>query len=70
VIAGEHQFFEDSEWQANAMAAALLMPIEACRKSKNATQLAKMCGTSAQAAQYRLERLIKRGILPSNNSLF
>jgi len=61
--AGEHRFFEDSEWQAKAMTAALMMPVEACRSAGNALKLAQMCGTSAEAAGYRLEQLSKSGVI-------
>lgn len=64
-LLGEHRFFEDSEWQAKAMTAAVMMPIEACRQARNAYQLAEMCGTSEEAASYRLERLEKARIIPS-----
>jgi len=56
---GEHRFFEDSEWQAKAFTAALMMPIEAAKLAKTAAALAALCGTSVQAATYRLDRLKK-----------
>jgi hypothetical protein len=59
----QHKFYEDSEWQANALTAAIMMPIEICRKVKNAYDLAEECGTSVEAATYRLEKLQKRGLL-------
>ncbi|TXD86665.1 ImmA/IrrE family metallo-endopeptidase [Mitsuaria sp. TWR114] len=61
---GAHEFFEDSEWQAKALTAAVMMPIEACRLAASAHDLAQICGTSPTAAQYRLDRLIKAGIIP------
>lgn len=61
---GAHQFFEDSEWQAKALTAAVMMSIEACRLAASAQDLAQICGTSPTAAQYRLDRLIKAGIIP------
>jgi len=61
---GQHRFFEDSEWQANAMMAALMMPLEACNKARNAHELAEMCGTSVEAARYRLQRLEEKEIIP------
>lgn len=72
-IAGEHQFFEDSEWQAKSLTAALMMPIEACKAAASAEELAILCGTSVQAAGYRLDKLTERKLLdPSRhaNSLF
>jgi IrrE N-terminal-like domain len=59
-----HQFCEDSEWQANALTAALMMPIDACRAAENAHDLAQLCGTSVRAATYRIERLVKAGSIP------
>lgn len=60
---GKHRFYEDSEWQAKAMTAAVMMPLEACKAVTSAEQLAAMCGTSNQAARYRLERLEKDGLI-------
>jgi IrrE N-terminal-like domain len=60
---GEHQFYEDSEWQANALMAAIMMPIPACAAAHSATQLAMMCGTSVQSATYRIENLVKRNVI-------
>lgn len=60
---GEHRFFEDSEWQAKALTAAIMMPLEACRSVGSARDLAMLCGTSEMAARYRLERLIKDGLV-------
>lgn len=62
-VLGKHEFYEDSEWQAKAMTAAVMMPLDACRKASSAEELAEMCGTSVQAARYRLERLQKDGLL-------
>lgn len=60
---GKHQFYEDSEWQAKSLTAAIMMPIDACRIARSAHDLAELCGTSVQAATYRLERLTKDGII-------
>ena len=49
-----HGFHEDSEWQAKALTAALMMPIEACQLVRSPSELAALCGTSVQAATYRL----------------
>ncbi|MGN4195145.1 ImmA/IrrE family metallo-endopeptidase [Burkholderia gladioli] len=69
---GQHKFYEDSEWQAKALTAAVMMPIEACRAARSAHELAQMCGTSAQAAGYRIESLVKRGLIeqPREQGLF
>lgn len=67
---GEHDFCRDSEWQAKSLTAAVMMPIEACRAAKSAHSLAEMCGTSVQAAGYRLQRLIKEGIVQPQRGLW
>lgn len=60
--AGEHRFFEDSEWQAKAMTAALMMSLAACRQANRSPYaLAALCGVSVEAATYRLQRLQKEG---------
>lgn len=61
---GRHEFYEDSEWQAKSLTAALMMPISACRQASSPADLAAMCGTSEQAATYRLRRLVKDKIIP------
>ncbi len=67
---GQHRFCEDSEWQAKALTAALMMPLEACKAAGSARELAAMCGTSEQAASYRLQRLIKAGAVPATRGLW
>lgn len=62
-VLGRHAHYEDSEWQADSMTAAVLMPIEACRKAASAEELASMCGTSVTSARYRLETLEKRKVI-------
>lgn len=62
-VLGKHKFYEDSEWQAKAMTAAIMMPIEVCNEVSSAEELASICGTSKQAARYRLERLEKDGLI-------
>lgn len=71
-VLGQHEIFYDSEWQAKAMTAAVMMPIEACKAAQNAADLAWMCGTSVESAGYRLKRLIEKGIIPpkANMSLW
>jgi hypothetical protein len=67
---GNHEFYEDSEWQAKALTAALTMPAEAAALARGASDLSIICGTSEKAASYRLERLIKEGkVSPQNNLL-
>lgn len=60
---GAHQFFEDSEWQAKALTAAIMMPIEACQAAHNAFELSEMCGTSVEAATYRINKLVERSVI-------
>ncbi|GHC37351.1 hypothetical protein GCM10010096_03530 [Alcaligenes pakistanensis] len=68
-VLGQHKFYEDSEWQAKALTAAIMMPIEACRQASCAGELAQLCGTSEEAATYRLDRLIKSGELSKKTAL-
>ena len=65
---GQHRFFEDSEWQAKALTAAIMMPLSVCRSVASPFDLALLCGTSVQAATYRLDRLVKDGIIPASAS--
>ena len=58
---GKHQFYEDSEWQAKALTAAIMMPVMACKAAHSPFELSELCGTSLQAATYRIERLIHDG---------
>lgn len=60
---GEHKFYEDSEWQAKALTAAMMMSIEAAKMAASPERLAEMCGTSVEAARYRMDRLTKGGII-------
>lgn len=69
-VIGQHKFYEDSEWQAKAMTAAVMMPLEACRLARGAAQLAEMCGTSEEAAGYRLSRLQKEGLIAQKGFFF
>lgn len=63
-ILGKHKFFEDSEWQAKALTAAVMMPVEICAQARSAHELAQLCGTSSRSAGYRIDNLVKRGIIP------
>jgi hypothetical protein len=62
-VLGQHKFYEDSEWQAKALTAAVMMSVEACREARSAHELAQLCGTSAQSARYRIDNLVKRGLI-------
>ena len=60
---GKHNFYEDSEWQAKALTAALMMPVDAARTAQNPEELALMCGTSVEAATYRIKNLKRYQLL-------
>jgi hypothetical protein len=62
-VIGKHKFYEDSEWQAKTMTAAVMMPIELCQTVYSPEELAHLCGTSVQTATYRLDNLQKNGLL-------
>ena len=62
-VLGEHRFCEDSEWQAKALTAALMMPASLCQEARSAHELAQLCGTSTQAARYRLSKLVERKVI-------
>jgi hypothetical protein len=66
---GKHEFFEDSEWQAKACTAALMMPLEACKIARSPKELAEMCGTSVESAVYRIKTLVKnlKTLTPSHS---
>lgn len=69
-VLGAHQFYEDSEWQAKALTAALMMSAEACRTATSPRNLAEMCGTSVEAATYRIKTLIRLKKLTSSHQLW
>lgn len=61
---GAHQWYEDSEWQANNLTAELLMPVEVIKKLDcNPLLIMTECGVSDQATQYRLANLAKEGLI-------
>jgi hypothetical protein len=47
--------------------AAIMMPIAACVVAASASQLAMMCGTSTQAATYRIDNLVKHNVIPEKS---
>ena len=51
--------FQSSEWQANAFAAALLMPKEFVR-DHTAEEIMEECGVSLKAAEIRIQKMLKR----------
>ncbi|PQV50668.1 ImmA/IrrE family metallo-endopeptidase [Paraburkholderia sp. BL21I4N1] len=57
-VLGQHEWWEDSEWQANNLTAELLMPVDVVRALQgNLEQMQAQCGVSAQAAENRLKNL-------------
>lgn len=59
-VLGEHEWYEDSEWQANNLTAELMMPVDVVRRiGGSAIRIAAECGVSLPAAQYRIENLVK-----------
>ncbi len=67
---GKHQFFEDSEWQAKALTAALMMPLEAAQFARSPCHLAELCGTSEESAIYRIKTLVRLKLLTPSHSLW
>ena len=62
--AGTHKHCEDSEWQAKALTAAVMMPIKVVKEVRmNSYELAEVCGTSNQAAIYRINNIEKYRLL-------
>ena len=59
-----HQFFEDSEWQADAFAAEFLMPADLLIKHcRTAVQVAALFGVSLDAAIIRVNVLRAEGLM-------
>lgn len=69
-VLGKHQFYEDSEWQAKAITAAIMMPLAACKEAGTPEKLAEMCGTGISTATFRLDNLRKHGKLAGQRRLF
>ena len=66
---GEHDYYEDSEWQANAFASEILMPldeiIQMLKKQPyfDWTDIYDSFPVSMQAAQYRYDKLVNEGVI-------
>lgn len=58
-----HEKYEDSEWQANAFASELLMPVRVVKDCADPEELAERCGVSVQAARVRFKVLRQEGVL-------
>ncbi|MDB5853317.1 MAG: hypothetical protein JWR22_1358 [Herminiimonas sp.] len=57
---GNHGWHEDSEWQANNLAAEIMMPLDTVKAlGCDPSKIADACGVSMMAAQYRVENLRK-----------
>ncbi|MEQ6328473.1 hypothetical protein VLF92_09095 [Pseudomonas chengduensis] len=69
-VLGQHRFCEDSEWQAKAITAAIMMPLAACIEAVTPERLAIMCGTSITSATFRLDNLRRQGKLTGQRRLF
>ncbi|MDY0278648.1 MAG: ImmA/IrrE family metallo-endopeptidase [Acholeplasma sp.] len=52
----------DPEWQANALAGEILMPFKETMDFTDPQELAKACGVSVDAANYRVTRYKKDGM--------
>lgn len=53
--------YENSEWQANTFAGALLIPVAVAQRLRSEFELADACGVSFDAARVRLAGLRRRG---------
>lgn len=61
---GQHNWWEDSEWQANNMAAEILMPVDVVRRLEGKPLLIQAtCGVSSRAATFRIANLTKENLL-------
>jgi Zn-dependent peptidase ImmA (M78 family) len=59
-IGAELKPYENSEWQANQLAAELLMPIESIVPSNSLNDYCNTMGVSREAAQLRARKLVER----------
>lgn len=58
-----HPKYEDSEWQANAFASELLMPVAMVRTCATPADLAVRAGVSLAAAEVRFKVLRQEGVI-------
>jgi hypothetical protein len=70
VAIDKHEFYEDSEWQAKATTAAIMMPLAAARDARSPVDFAEMCGTSVTAATFRIKTLVKQKLLTPTHYLW
>jgi hypothetical protein len=64
---GAHEFYEDSEWQANSLMAAIMMPLDAVESCATLDELCSLCGTSLQASEIRAKNLVKKKLLDADH---
>lgn len=57
--------YQNSEWQANQLAAELLMPLESFAACSSLHEFCRRMGVSREAAQLRAKKLLERGDLAS-----
>lgn len=69
-VLGTHKHFEDSEWQAKTFTAAVMMPLEAAKIARSPQEFADLCGTSVEAATYRINTLVRLKLLTPNHMLW
>jgi len=63
-VLGQHQWYEDSEWQANNLAAELLMPVAVIKKLGGKPLLIQdACGVSSAATNYRINNLQRTNVI-------
>jgi len=63
-VLGQHQWYEDSEWQANNLTAEIMMPLSVVRALDcKPLLIASECGVSSKAVHFRLENLRKEKLI-------
>ena len=63
-VLGEHEWYEDSEWQANYLAAELMMPVDVIQRiGDRAVLIQSECGVSSKSATIRLNNLRKENLI-------
>lgn len=66
---GNHAWYEDSEWQANAFAAEFLMPVDEILQHCNSPQdIVDRFLVSYEAAEIRWHKLVKEDLLPRDQA--
>jgi hypothetical protein len=63
-VLGQHDWWEDSEWQANNLTAEILMPVAVIKSLEAKPLLIEAeCGVSSKAVSYRLANLRKENLI-------